>query len=60
LNFGKDKAVDFVDKFFVRLQNTTVWFTETEATTAIDAVINPNEVKCSGILNAPGCFEITD
>jgi hypothetical protein len=41
-------------------KSTALSFPETEATTAIDALINPTAIKCSGILDAPSCFEITD
>lgn len=46
--------------FYVRLQNTTVWFSETPATTMIEASINPTKAICSGEINSPGCFEIID
>jgi hypothetical protein len=60
LQFGKEADVKFVDMFYVRLQNRTVWFSETPETTMIEASINPGSATCSGAINSPGCFEIID
>jgi len=50
--------VTHIDAFYMRLQEKTIYFTETAKSPLVLGSITFNKVKDSADINIPGCFEV--